>query len=209
MDARIRFRRPGRAKPIVEMNGSLLFTHFGLSGPVAMNFSRHWLREQLEHPDQPLDVTIGHPRFANAETADRWILECARSTPTRCISTLLGELFPERIAEAMAMPDVDLAHLPAEQRRAIAAMIADLPVNVTAGRDYSFAEATAGGVLLSEINYHTMESRKVPGLHLCGEILDVDGRIGGFNFQWAWSSGHVAGHGAVTALLGLRPTRLV
>jgi len=79
-------------------------------------------------------------------------------------------------------------------------MIAALPVHVTGTRDYSHAEAMAGGVELSEIDYHTMESRKVPGLFLCGEILDLDGRIGGFNFQWAWSSGYVAGRGAVESL---------
>ena len=67
---------------------------------------------------------------------------------------------------------------------------------VTGDRGYTFAEVTAGGVPLKEIDLKTMESRVCPGLSLCGEICDVDGRIGGFNFQWAWASGLVAG-GAV------------
>jgi predicted flavoprotein YhiN len=66
------------------------------------------------------------------------------------------------------------------------------PLPVTGCRGYNYAEATAGGVALDEINPATMESRPCPGLYLVGEMLDVDGRIGGFNFQWAWSSGYVA-----------------
>jgi len=67
------------------------------------------------------------------------------------------------------------------------------PLPVTGDRGFSIAEATAGGVPLEELKLETMESRKCPGLYLAGEVLDVDGRIGGFNFQWAWSSGYVAG----------------
>jgi predicted flavoprotein YhiN len=73
---------------------------------------------------------------------------------------------------------------------------------VTGDRGFTFAEATAGGVPLSELRLETMESRLVPGLHLCGEICDVDGRIGGFNFQWAWASGYLAGRAAVELLRG-------
>lgn len=65
-------------------------------------------------------------------------------------------------------------------------------------RGFTFAEATAGGVPLQEIQLKTMESRIRPGLHLCGEVLDVDGRLGGFNFQWAWASGFVAGTAAAS-----------
>jgi predicted flavoprotein YhiN len=70
----------------------------------------------------------------------------------------------------------------------------ELPVDGTLG--YEKAEVTAGGVTLSEVNPSTLESRIVPGLYLCGEVLDVEGRLGGFNFQWAWSSGTVAGRAA-------------
>ena len=68
-----------------------------------------------------------------------------------------------------------------------------MPLPVTGNRGFTYAEVTAGGVPLSELHLDTMESRRCPGLHLCGEICDVDGRIGGFNFQWAWASGYVAG----------------
>jgi hypothetical protein len=68
-----------------------------------------------------------------------------------------------------------------------------LPLPITGDRGYNYAEVTAGGVPLAEIQLSTMESRRCPNLHLCGEICHVDGRIGGFNFQWAWASGFVAG----------------
>jgi predicted flavoprotein YhiN len=67
---------------------------------------------------------------------------------------------------------------------------------VEGARGWDFAEVTAGGVPLNEIDYRTMESRRVPGLHLIGEMLDCDGRIGGFNFQWAWATGYLAGRAA-------------
>jgi predicted flavoprotein YhiN len=69
----------------------------------------------------------------------------------------------------------------------------DFRLPVTGSRGYGFAEVTAGGVPLSELHLDTMESRVCPGLYLVGEICDVDGRIGGYNFQWAWASGFVAG----------------
>jgi hypothetical protein len=71
-----------------------------------------------------------------------------------------------------------------------------LPLPVERDRGWDFAEVTAGGVPLHEIDYRTMESRVVPGLYLVGELLDCDGRIGGFNFQWAWATGHIAGQAA-------------
>jgi predicted flavoprotein YhiN len=80
-----------------------------------------------------------------------------------------------------------------EERRALVASTCALQLAITGSRGYNFAEVTAGGVPLSELHLETMESRKCPGLYLVGEICDVDGRIGGFNFQWAWSSGFVAG----------------
>jgi hypothetical protein len=74
---------------------------------------------------------------------------------------------------------------------------------VQGDRGFAVAEATAGGVPLEEVQLETMESRKVPGLYLAGEVLDVDGRIGGFNFQWAWSSGFVAGSAVAKSVTGV------
>ncbi len=203
LEARLRLHRETQRKPVIELPGSLLFTHFGLSGPVAMNLSRHWLRERHEHPGDALQVTVGLPRFAHVEEADRWLLDQCRAHPRRLLSTTLTELLPVRLAVAFAEddgPDVISAQLDAKRRAAVAAMLSGMLVEVTGARGYSYAEATAGGVDLAEIDWHTMQSRRVPNLHLCGEILDVDGRIGGYNFQWAWASGYLAGRGASLAL---------
>jgi predicted flavoprotein YhiN len=86
-----------------------------------------------------------------------------------------------------------MAHLARDARRALTHALVSLPLDVTGSRGYRVAEVTAGGVPLEEIDPATMASRRCPGLYLVGEILDVDGRIGGFNFQWAWASGAVAG----------------
>jgi predicted flavoprotein YhiN len=87
----------------------------------------------------------------------------------------------------------ELAHVTRIDRRRLVHALLEWPLLVSGCRGYNHAEATAGGVRLDEINPATMESRACPGLHLVGEMLDVDGRIGGFNFQWAWSTAYVAG----------------
>ena len=97
-------------------------------------------------------------------------------------------------------PGLPLAQLSKDNRRALVRTLTALPLPVTADRGYEFAEVTAGGVPLSEVHLSTMESRVCPGLHLAGEILDVDGRIGGYNFQWAWCTGRLAGLGAAKSL---------
>ena len=99
------------------------------------------------------------------------------------------------ISQAAALdPQTPLSHLTKPARRAsLAHALTALPLPLTRDRGYLFAEATAGGVPLTEIDPNTMHSRLHPNLSLCGEILDVDGRIGGYNFQWAWASGRLAG----------------
>jgi predicted flavoprotein YhiN len=113
------------------------------------------------------------------------------------VSTALAALLPGRVADAWVrlagvVPDVTLAHLSREVRRRLVRMLLETPLDVRDSRGYNFAEVTAGGIPLSEIDPATMESRVREGLYLVGEILDVDGRLGGFNFQWAWSSAWVA-----------------
>ena len=89
-----------------------------------------------------------------------------------------------------------LAHLSREDRRRIAHALTRWPLAIADTRGYNYAEVTAGGVALAEIDPRTMASRVCRGLYLVGEILDVDGRIGGFNFQWAWASAHAAAKGS-------------
>ena len=114
-----------------------------------------------------------------------------------------GVHVPERLARALCEiaavdPATSLRQLTREQRKALARAACALPLHVEGDRGFTYAEVTMGGVPLAEVKLDTMESRACPGLHLAGEILDVDGRIGGFNFQWAWASGFIAGGSAAS-----------
>lgn len=201
LDLRLTFSdRDGRR--IAEETGAVIITHFGLSGPAAMNISRAIARWRLEHADDPGVLTLGNPAFVKREDADVWLRDAAKQWPRRYVSNALWELFPSSVCELLGDGFQRMADLTREGRRELSERLSCLKVDVAGLRGYASAEATAGGVCLREIDARTMESRVVPGLHLCGEILDVDGRIGGFNLQWAWASGHVAGQAAARLCLG-------
>ena len=137
------------------------------------------------------------------ETLAAWFVERAAAEPRATVRGVLATRLPERLAaELCREAEVDgsrpLSQFPRVARMRLVALVLSrvLPVNGTLG--YEKAEVTAGGVSVSEVNPSTLESRLVPGLYLCGEILDVEGRLGGFNFQFAWSSGTVAGRAAAS-----------
>lgn len=183
--------------------GSLLFTHFGVSGPVVLDASRHWC--QAQEAGAPCSVVAsflpGHD-FASVES---WLLASARDRPSALLRTALVDRLPASVAAALVArvgldPDVRLGRLERARRRSLVALLTGWPLAVRASRGYNFAEVTAGGVPLSEVDPRTMASRRCPGLFLVGEILDVDGRLGGFNFQWAWSSAWAAAGGLAGAL---------
>ena len=183
------------------LTGSLLWTHFGISGPVALNASRHWLRAQLE--ERRVAMTVSFRPGARFEDADADWQRRAASHPRASVQATLATMLPGSVAAALLRilaldGTATLAHVSRDDRRTLSRALVELPLPVTGSRGYTFAEATAGGVALDEIDAGTMRSRICPGLSCVGEILDVDGRIGGFNFQWAWSSGFVAGRALAT-----------
>jgi predicted Rossmann fold flavoprotein len=180
----------------------MLWTHFGISGPAALNMSRHWHRARLagEQADVRLNVCPGE----TFESLEEWWLTQDRLRPRAQVRTVLATRLPASVADAWIAigeieQDTTLAHLSKIDRRKLTHALLDTPLAVVDSRGYSYAEVTAGGVPLDEIDPATMESRVCPKLFLVGEILDVDGRLGGFNFQWAWSSGWVAGHAMAKA----------
>jgi len=180
----------------VRLAGALLWTHFGVSGPVVLNASRHWLRAQLEGRAAAVTANFCPGRQFD-DLDDEWQTR-ARDAPRAAVLTALSTIVPASVAAALlGRLAIDgattLAHLARDDRRRIARALVEWPLPVVASRGYTYAEATAGGVALGEIDAATMRSRVCPGLSIVGEVLDVDGRIGGFNFQWAWSSGFVAG----------------
>jgi predicted Rossmann fold flavoprotein len=180
----------------IRLDGSLLWTHFGASGPVVLNASRHWHRAVLGARSVAVTVNIcpGH----TFESLEEWWADAARTRPRATVLTVLSTLVPAAVAGVwLQLAGVDaaqtMAHVSREDRRTTIRALLEMPLDVRDSRGYTYAEVTAGGVPLTEIDPKTMASRVCPGLYLVGEILDVDGRIGGFNFQWAWSSGWVAG----------------
>jgi len=188
-------------KRTVEIHGSLLWTHFGISGPAALDMSRHWLRARLGGDE--VELTARLAAGLGFEEIDRRLQAVAAERPRTSIQNALSAMIPASLAEAVTRRvaldgGVRLAQLARDDRRRLAHALTRWVLPVVDSRGYSYAEATAGGVPLTEIDPATMESRRCPGLFLVGEILDVDGRIGGFNFQWAWSSARVAAR-AITA----------
>lgn len=187
----------------VRLTGALLWTHFGASGPVVLNASRHWARAALD--GRPVETSISVVPGGTFDAIDAWLIDAAKELPRALVTTVLTSRVPASVAAAWVSSsgiarDQPMAHLSRDARRALVHALVDTRLTVRDTRGYAYAEATAGGVPLDEIDPRTMASRRSPGLFLVGEILDVDGRIGGFNFQWAWSSGWVAGKAVADGL---------
>lgn len=206
--------REASGRRLAAAEGSLLFTHLGLSGPAALDISRHWILAAREDPRVTLVAVF-------APGADPARLEAEfTALGGGTVRTVLGRRFPaaggrgaaepaaDRLPERLIAALAELAgvepatpgyRLPREARRRLVRGLTGLELPVVGDRGFTHAEATAGGVPLAELDLRTLESRRCRGLHLAGELCDVDGRLGGFNFQWAWSSGTVAGIGAARA----------
>ena len=190
-------------------SGSLLWTHFGVSGPVVMDASRFWVKAHAEGEDPKLSLSF-FPDLDFTEV-ERWLLPPMSRHANKTLVSHLSSRLPQRVAAALCdFIDDKLKNKPPfpaqskvsrspvnqlsrQTRRTLSHALTDLPLPVIGSRGWNHAEVSAGGVPLSEINISTMESRLLPGLYLIGEMLDCDGRIGGFNFQWAWSTGYIAG----------------
>ena len=182
----------------VRIRGDMLWTHFGVSGPVALDASRFFNHAKETSRSVTVDANLLPGRdFGQAE--NEWMQQAGRQ-PKAKPATLLKNVLPARVADAvldrLGMTAGPVAgQLPRDDRRRLINALLAWRLPVVGTRGYKYAEVTAGGVPLAEVEPATMASRKCPGLYLIGEILDVDGRIGGFNFQWAWSSAWLAAEG--------------
>jgi predicted Rossmann fold flavoprotein len=192
-----------QGRKVDQRTGSLLWTHFGISGPVVMDASRFWTlgKETGENP-----ALYGN--FFPGTTQDhtkQWFMDQAAATPRRSLIKTLAQRVSERFAEALCVyvdcePQKAIAQVPGKDRDRLIKALSKFRFPVEHDRGWNYAEVTAGGVPLEEINYRTMESKLTPGLYLIGEILDCDGRIGGFNFQWAWATGWLAGRAVAKSI---------
>jgi predicted Rossmann fold flavoprotein len=193
-------------KTLHQQAGPLLFTHFGVSGPAAMDISRHLTATRREHGETNVQLVANLVPAHTAESLDKQLLALTQSQPRRTVLHVAEQYLPARLAasilkQSVCLPgDMPLSQLPKEGRRSLVQGLTALPLPVTGDRGYDHAEVTAGGVPLSEVETMTMRSRVCDGLYLAGELLDVDGRIGGYNFQWAWCTGRLAGLAAARSL---------
>jgi hypothetical protein len=185
--------RSAAGRRLASFTGSTLCAHFGLSGPAVLDVSRYYIDARFDDPGASLVANwIPDTTPEAADAALRTV------PPARFLSARLPERMARGLCDAAGVNWSTPAHrLAREARLAVARTATEMALPVTGDRGFNHAEVTAGGVPLQELDLTTLESRRCPGLFLCGEICDVDGRIGGFNFQWAWASGYVAGLGGV------------
>ncbi len=181
----------------VEYEGSFLFTHTGYSGPVVLNISRHWIRLN----DASAVLTANFLPALHEDDLRKALAGALSENPKMMVKNFLALELPEKLAVMLikkaGLPENRIMNqVSREEREALVKGILRASLSVSGSAGYAKAEVTAGGVDLTEVDDATMESRLQPGLFFAGEILDVDGRIGGFNFQWAWSSGVTAAAGA-------------
>ncbi|MGH7449992.1 MAG: NAD(P)/FAD-dependent oxidoreductase [bacterium] len=185
--------RSSKGKKLIAFTNSTLCTHWGLSGPSALDISRYYLNAKFDDPATTLVINWWPGK--STEQLDAELQSLGRVT----VLKFLRGYLPERLARMLCQqanlePSTSGDQLTRVQRLTLArSIVTQMPLPITGDRGFNFAEVTAGGVPLNELHLNTMESRCCPGLYLCGEICDVDGRIGGFNFQWAWASGYVVG----------------
>ncbi len=164
---------------------NILFTHRGLSGPAILQISSYW------QPGDAIEIDLLPDRDAEA-----WLLEEQRAHPDRELKTLLAEVFTKKMAGLLAerwFASRPMRQYSPAELAEIAARLSQWRLVPSGTEGYRTAEVTLGGVSTDEVSSKTMESQRSPGLYFVGEVLDVSGHLGGFNFQWAWASGHAAG----------------
>jgi len=169
----------------------VLVTHRGLSGPAILQISNYWQMQSYDGATAKRDVTID---LFPGDDAAAWLARRAQSRAL--LSNVLAERLPRSFAQgwcALHGWDRPVADLGGAERERVAATLNRWPISPSGTLGYNKAEVTLGGIDTDELSSKTMEARRVPGLYFIGEVVDVTGWLGGYNFQWAWSSGWVAG----------------
>ena len=199
-NVRLSMRVPERKKPLFEEQGEMLFTHFGISGPLVLSASAHYHREMGE-----VNLSLDLKPALTAEQLDARLIREFEENRGKAFKNAVDALFPAKLVPVMTElsgipPTTRACDIGREQRQAFAALIKAVPMTVTGTRGYEEAVVTRGGADVREIDPHTMESRIIRGLYLAGEILYTDALTGGYNLQIAWSTGRFAGVSAAEAL---------
>lgn len=173
----------------------MLFTHFGVSGPLVLSASGRIRPEQFSHE---LQMYIDLKPALDDAQLDKRILRDFDEAKNRQFKNALGHLLPAKLIPVMVglsgiHPDTKVNEITKGERQTLVSLFKRLPLTVTGLRDWNEAIITKGGVSVKDVNPSTMESKLVPGLYFCGEVLDLDALTGGYNLQIAWSTGYLAG----------------
>lgn len=184
-------------KVLYEEFGEMLFTHYGVSGPLMLTASS-FIGKRLKKKELTLEIDL-KPALTD-EQLDHRILRDFEENKNRQFKNALGKLFPSKLIPVMVFlsgidPEKKVNEVTREERQAFVRLIRHLPLTLTGLRDYREAIITKGGVSVKEVDPGTMESKLVKGLYFAGEVLDLDAVTGGFNLQIAWSTGCAAGRG--------------
>ena len=185
-------KKSRKAKPVYDGFGEMLFTHFGISGPLVLTASCFYDKEKSGHLLLDLKPALSE------EQLDKRVLRDFEEGLNKRFKNILGGLFPSKLIPVMIRlsgidPEKPVNEITREERLSFVRLIKNVPMTVTGTRNFNEAIITRGGVNVKEINPSTMESKLIKGLYFAGEVLDLDAETGGFNLQIAWSTGHLAG----------------
>lgn len=197
-----------KGKKIITHEGDMIFTHFGLSGPIALRCSQFVVKQLKRTGGGTVLATIDLIPRLSAEEIYAETYELTRNEPKKAIKNVLRGYFPERMLPLLfeqsgLKEDLTFDNLPKQAWSELARIAKAFPVEVGGTLSIEEAFVTGGGVNLKEIDPRTMESKLMPGLYFCGEILDIHGYTGGYNITAAFSTGYTAGKNAAEQAMGL------
>ncbi len=186
-----------KARPVYDGFGEMMFTHFGVTGPLVLTASCYYEKNMKAKLYLDLKPALSE------EQLDKRVLRDFDDAPNKQFKNALSVLFPSKLIPVMVQlsgidPEQSVNNITREQRLAFVKLIKNVPMTVTGSRGFNEAIITRGGVSVKEIDPSTMESKLIKGLYFAGEVIDVDTETGGFNLQVAWSTGHLAGESAAT-----------
>lgn len=184
---------------IREDNGEILFTDYGISGPPVLQISRYASYYHINHLDTYAKIDIV-PEYS-CEKLDKLLTKRFTDMPSKSAEQILiGFINSRLIVPILKTAEIELnkkaVDITKEDRKRLVNSLKNITMKVTGTQDFVNSQVTAGGIKLSEVDMDSLASKKAKGVYFCGEILDVDGLCGGYNLQWAWSSGVVAGRKA-------------
>ncbi|GAM17408.1 hypothetical protein SAMD00019534_005830 [Acytostelium subglobosum LB1] len=202
----------------VSNRSGMVFTHKGFSGPSVLDLSHHIVQPLTLAQQQSQQLVV--PKLIvsfDGETRDVWARRLANETTeyggqNMMVANRIGQFLPSRLVDALLAElgvsgTTKICELKQADRKALVESLAAYQLQCSGHEGYRKAEVTGGGVSLRDIDHRTLESKTVPGLFIAGELLDVFGRIGGFNFYWAWTTGRAAGQGVAERIKHGRPTQ--